>query len=110
MSGWRRAAVRCRRSWQNQRFRLRVESPLVAGVVVRSGLGLQWVYRGGLIYLGDVPTPFSSAPVLRIQILQIGVGSGCVGVEGRCGIVGFLRLFFRLLLWRLHALGCGDIG
>jgi hypothetical protein len=58
----------------------------------------------------DVPTPFSSVPVLRIQILQIGGGSGCVGDGGRCGIVGSLRRFFRLLVWHLHALGCGDIG
>lgn len=62
------------------------------------------------MYLRDVPIPFSTAPVLRIQFLRNGGGAGCVGVGERCDIVGFPRRFFRLLLWRLRVLGCGGIG
>lgn len=64
----------------------------------------------GLMYLEDVPIPISSAPILRIRVLRIGDGAGCVEVGGRCGIVGFLRQFSRLLVWRLHILGFGGIG
>lgn len=61
------------------------------------------------MYLGDGPIPFSSAPVLRIRFLRIGCGAGCVEGGERCGIVGFRRRFFRLLVWRLRVLGCGGI-
>lgn len=84
----------------------------VGGMVVRLGLGFGGGGDrvGGLIYLRDVPIPFSTALVLRIRFLRIGGGVGCVGVEERCDIVEFPRRFFRLRVWRLRVLRCGGIG
>jgi hypothetical protein len=60
-------------------------------------------------YLGDGPIPFSSARSLRTLVPQIGGDVGCVEVSGLCGIIEFLRQFFRLLVWRLRVPECGDI-
>lgn len=35
--------------------------------------------EGRKFYLGDEPIPFSSAQFLRIPLLRIGGGVGCVG-------------------------------
>lgn len=76
--------MRWRRSWQNQRFRSRVESSLLAfgRKELLAGIDSLWalwdIGEWG-IYLGG-PTPISSARFLRIQYLQTGGDADCVGV------------------------------